>query len=97
MSNHLKFVFTWTRRWLRFPGDVPARWSVTDVVFAHIARGKVPWKARVFSSSGISPATSEMEDKNNQGDDEQDMNEPTGDMKSESAGPKKQEQNGDNE
>jgi len=38
-----------------------------------------------------------MEDKNNQGDDEQDMNEPTGDMKSESAGPKKQEQNGDNE
>ena len=42
------------------------------------------------------PATNEVKNEHHEGDDEQDMNESTGDMKSKSTAPKEQKKNGDN-
>jgi hypothetical protein len=47
--------------------------------------------------SGLFSATGELENKKNQGYDEQDMDEPTGNMERKSAAPKQQKKNGDNQ
>ena len=74
----------------------------------HNAEEKLPHENRAifeedffFSSfaSGISalpPTTSEVKNEYHEGDDEQNMDESTGDMERKSTGPKKQKQNGDN-
>ena len=67
-----------------------------NVLFAHITRGKIPWEARAFSDSGPSSATSEVQNEHHKSDDEQDMDEPAGDVECESAAPKQQQKNGDN-
>ncbi len=46
--------------------------------------------------SGVSPAASEVENEHHKSDDEQDMDEPTGDMERKPAAPKQQKKNGDN-
>ena len=45
--------------------------------------------------SDASAATNEMEDEDDQGDDEQQMDEATSDMKSKSTAPEEQEKDGD--
>jgi hypothetical protein len=42
-------------------------------------------------------AASKVKDEHHEGDDEQDMDEPTSDVERESAAPKQQKKNGDNE
>ena len=59
-------------------------------------RGGV-WPILSSLISAFSSATGKVKNEHDQGDDKQDMNESTSDVKRKSTGPKKHEKNGDDE
>lgn len=87
VGNHAKFMLTWNSVWRYLPSDGSARRSVADIGFAYVA----------LFNSGFPSATDEVENEHHQGDDEKDMDEPTCEVKRESAAPKQQKENGNDE